>query len=78
MPMCQRFLWPLFGARPDERGVEQKLLTKNTENQKFETDRRYQFEGFAFQHILKGCLYIFIIQQGFFRNNGEHKTSTTL
>ena len=31
-----------------------KIGSKNTENQKFETDRRYQFQGFAFQNTLKG------------------------
>ena len=39
-----------------------KIGSKNTENQKFETDRRYQFQGFAFQNILKGRLYLFIRQ----------------
>ena len=51
---------------------------KKIEERKFETERWYQFEVFAFQNILKDCLYLFLIQHGFFKNNGEHKTSTTL
>ena len=35
MPRCQRFLWPLFGARPDERGGEQKSPTKTQKNESF-------------------------------------------
>ena len=35
MPRCQRFSWPLFGARPDERGGEEKLPTKTQKNESF-------------------------------------------
>ena len=59
-------------------GWRRKIGSKNTENQKFETDRRYQFEGFAFQNILKGRLYLFIIQKVLFVNTREHKNSITL
>ena len=35
MPRCQRFSWPLFGARPDERGGEEKSPTKTQKNESF-------------------------------------------
>ena len=59
-------------------GWTAEIGCKNTEEQKFEKERWYQFEGFAFQNILKASLYLFIRQYGVFMNTREHKNSTTL
>ena len=59
-------------------GWTAEIGCKNTEEQKFEKERRYQFEGFAFQNILKDRLYLYIIQYGLFLNTTEHKNSITL
>ena len=45
MPMCQRFSWPLFGARPDEWGGEQKSLTKTQKNESFRKNNATNFKG---------------------------------
>ena len=51
---------------------------KNTEEGKFQKERRYEFEVFAFQNIL-GCLwYVFIRHWNIFFTTREHKNSITL
>ena len=55
-----------------------EICCKNIEECKFKKERRYQFEGFAFQNILKGRLYFFLRQYGVFMNTREHKNATTL
>ena len=59
-------------------GWRAEIAYKNTEEWKFQKEKRYQFEGFAFQNILKARLYFFLRQYALFMNTREQKNSNTL
>ena len=58
-------------------GWRAEIAYENREDWKFQKEKRYQFEEFAFQNILKDCLYLFLRQYGSFMNTKEHKSFTT-
>ena len=78
MPRCQRFSWPLFGARPEGRGGQQKSVAKTEKNESFRKQDGTNLKDSRSKTSYK-IVYIFCLRQhGLFINIGEHKKSTTL
>ena len=55
-----------------------EIARENKEERKFHKEERYEFPRFDLQSILKGCLYLFSTQQGFFLSRRDHRNLVIL